>query len=355
MGFELLTEADYVLDACGREVPPPGYRFVDLPRVIPFHSAVRATLGTGTLCGSMSGPSVFPEEVTANGEWSQDNTTNNVGPVGPFADSGSRRFELLFDDSTNKVRAFFSADVGASWAEVDAANAPDAATDGGSPAPSLYLYFGVVQDSGRNLFLVFWDTDFTISLKSFSMATGTWGATVKSVLGYLSTSLPVSDNTGFGVAYRASDNSVWMMFAAGLTAAGTIPNRVRGARCDLSSSTWDLALTNLSTADDTDLHDWQVAGMTGPDSAGDLHLFFVAYSNVAFLPLPPFTNTIYHRVLHADNSLGALGVVASTTSVASSLKFTRVGYPYLCLPACSFSRTSSPSMAAALRFASFVA
>ena len=37
MGLELLTQADYVLNACGRPVPPPGFKFVDLPRIIPFH------------------------------------------------------------------------------------------------------------------------------------------------------------------------------------------------------------------------------------------------------------------------------------------------------------------------------
>lgn len=35
--LELLTQADYVLSPCGRPVPPAGYRFIDLPRVIPFH------------------------------------------------------------------------------------------------------------------------------------------------------------------------------------------------------------------------------------------------------------------------------------------------------------------------------
>lgn len=37
MGLELLSQADYVLNACGRPVPPKGYRFVDLPKMIPFH------------------------------------------------------------------------------------------------------------------------------------------------------------------------------------------------------------------------------------------------------------------------------------------------------------------------------
>lgn len=37
MGLELLTQADYVLNACGRPVPPKGTKFVDLPRIISFH------------------------------------------------------------------------------------------------------------------------------------------------------------------------------------------------------------------------------------------------------------------------------------------------------------------------------
>jgi hypothetical protein len=37
MGLELLTQADYVLNACGRPVPPKGFRFVDLPKFISFH------------------------------------------------------------------------------------------------------------------------------------------------------------------------------------------------------------------------------------------------------------------------------------------------------------------------------
>jgi hypothetical protein len=40
MGLELLTQADYVLNACGRPTPPKGYRFVDLPRIIPYHQTI---------------------------------------------------------------------------------------------------------------------------------------------------------------------------------------------------------------------------------------------------------------------------------------------------------------------------
>jgi hypothetical protein len=37
MALEILREADMVLNACGRPSPPAGYRWVDLPRVIPFY------------------------------------------------------------------------------------------------------------------------------------------------------------------------------------------------------------------------------------------------------------------------------------------------------------------------------
>lgn len=42
MALELLTQADYVLNACGRPVPPRGYKFVDLPRIIGYQAQVTA-------------------------------------------------------------------------------------------------------------------------------------------------------------------------------------------------------------------------------------------------------------------------------------------------------------------------
>ena len=48
MGFELLKEADMVLDSCGRPSPPPGFKFVDLPRVINFTTIVP---GSGNVAG----------------------------------------------------------------------------------------------------------------------------------------------------------------------------------------------------------------------------------------------------------------------------------------------------------------
>lgn len=43
-----LREADMVLDACGRRQPPPGYRWVDLPAVLPFNWSQFATVAPVT-------------------------------------------------------------------------------------------------------------------------------------------------------------------------------------------------------------------------------------------------------------------------------------------------------------------
>ena len=62
MGLELLKEADYILDACGRPVPPPGYKFVDLPRIIPYQTTVLNT-GEG---GISATPTLFRLTNNAN-------------------------------------------------------------------------------------------------------------------------------------------------------------------------------------------------------------------------------------------------------------------------------------------------
>lgn len=55
MGLELLTQADYVLNACGRPIPPKGYKFVDLPKIIPFHQTISTTPGeTGSILDEVS-------------------------------------------------------------------------------------------------------------------------------------------------------------------------------------------------------------------------------------------------------------------------------------------------------------
>lgn len=43
--LELLTQADMVLNACGRPIPPAGYRWVDLPRIIPYQRVLAAGVG----------------------------------------------------------------------------------------------------------------------------------------------------------------------------------------------------------------------------------------------------------------------------------------------------------------------
>lgn len=57
--LELLTQADFVLNACGRPQPPPGYRWVDLPRILAFQTLLPA--GTGQVVSRVqnTGNTVF--------------------------------------------------------------------------------------------------------------------------------------------------------------------------------------------------------------------------------------------------------------------------------------------------------
>ena len=68
MGLELLTQAEYVLNACGRPVPPPGFKFVDLPRIIPFQSQYTRQGGNpeGEINLVGTGPTQNRVENTAN-------------------------------------------------------------------------------------------------------------------------------------------------------------------------------------------------------------------------------------------------------------------------------------------------
>jgi hypothetical protein len=76
MGLELLTQADYVLNACGRPVPPKGFRFVDLPKIISFHQqfqlpAWNMPAAPDTLNGDFTVQSTGSTQL-------QFNVTNNV-------------------------------------------------------------------------------------------------------------------------------------------------------------------------------------------------------------------------------------------------------------------------------------
>ena len=66
MGLELLSQADYVLNACGRPVPPAGYRFVNLPKIIPFHE---------TLTTNPGGTATILDELTSGLQWTNISTS----------------------------------------------------------------------------------------------------------------------------------------------------------------------------------------------------------------------------------------------------------------------------------------
>jgi hypothetical protein len=85
MGLELLTQADYVLNACGRPVPPPGYKFVDLPKIIPFHRtyAPQGSLSPDPPGGfnTVSGPAQNRVENTSNTLFIVKGIMLNTDPV----------------------------------------------------------------------------------------------------------------------------------------------------------------------------------------------------------------------------------------------------------------------------------
>lgn len=77
MGLELLTQADMVLDACGRFQAPPGFKFVDLPRAIPVSaSSVSPVEGPGT---TSTGPFTVRTENRAKTLFLCD----SIGVLGP--------------------------------------------------------------------------------------------------------------------------------------------------------------------------------------------------------------------------------------------------------------------------------
>ncbi len=112
MGLELLTQADYVLNACGRPVPPPGYKFVDLPKIIPFHHRIQ--IGSQSYC-----------YVAENGGVQFTNisglpVTLNIGASGPFVvvDGTTITINGEINAGTLTISQFL-----ALWASVPAATA----------------------------------------------------------------------------------------------------------------------------------------------------------------------------------------------------------------------------------------
>jgi hypothetical protein len=250
----------------------------------------------------------FPDLVSSTSQASQDGSSvGNFATFGPFEDGTGVRFLILQDITVSppKLRAFKSLDTGSTWSEQDAAGAPDSADDSGSPSPGIFNLFAAVRNSTaavRDVYVVYWATDFTIRLVTFHMATGLWGAQIASTLGYLTGGQP-SNTTGFGAAYRSTDNSVWMMFPSGQDTITPVGDRVSGAKCIVGGA-WDVALTYLSPGPGTDNdRNYFTAGMV-TDSGGAVHCFMTAKrSNILG------ASSILHRVIHADNSLSAIDVI----------------------------------------------
>jgi len=265
----------------------------------------------------------FPILVTNDADWGSDLKGFNAGAMGPFED-GDNRYMILQDPATFNMRAYKRAGAGA-FAEMDSGNAPPCADDTGSPAPGVYQYFGVVQNpAAQKLYTVYFNAAFNIELAEFDTATDTWGTIFTSVLTYLFPGLPGSTTAGnMGVAYRSTDDSVWMMFPSGIDGVTPVTLRVSGAKCDLTGGGWDAVLTPLGETNPLDLHTWASAGMV-PDSAGNIHCFFAA-NNTSILDPPG--SAIWHQVIHTNNSLSALDKITESLLVGSASRYVSISYP----------------------------
>lgn len=110
MGLELLREADMVLNACGRPVPPPGFKFVDLPRALgffgtmtsgeglavttPFQNRVQNTSNTLFLCKGLSVSGTAGSELQFRVKWPSgrflaQSLSGNNGASGPCFPNGA--------------------------------------------------------------------------------------------------------------------------------------------------------------------------------------------------------------------------------------------------------------------------
>lgn len=270
----------------------------------------------------------FPELISSISTVSND-TNGNVAAPGPYEDGTTTRFIFLIDSNTDPtapvMRAFKTVDSGETWAEQDAGNAPVTGSDIGSPAPGLYQYYTTVRNGDlavRDVYVIYWSINFLVTIKTFHMATGLWGTAFESTLGYLTSNQPTSINTGFGGAYRASDNSVWFMVGTGQDSVSVpaVGNRVNGAKFALSSTTWDGAYTALAAPTGTDNdHEYLVTGMV-TDSANNVHCFYTKIRN----SFPIVGSAVFHQVIHTDGSLSTLQTI---DTISSSLVFSGNAYP----------------------------
>ena len=326
MSIRQLKEADLLLSECGRPVAPAGARYVDLPHCLTFRQQV-----TGGAAGALglSFP-FFPDNVTFQQDFFESGVTgelpppsspeitagagfnaegNQVDQPGPWSDGGNRRFMILYDKAGLKIRAYKSTDAGITWAEVNAAGAPAVSND--AVAPNFFEFYGVARDANpaiRRIYCAVWDTDQTVSQVTFDMSTELWGAKVKSTLAYVSTL--IEPDSGFTVAYSPSDNSlVVALNVESVLIGGNQYDRSDYAKFHIGSQTWDAAWTRCGTPDSTvDARAWLVQGAC-VDGVGNVHFQF----NVAAGGLA--ASSLYHQVLHLDNSLSTSDLVITVTHV----------------------------------------
>lgn len=240
----------------------------------------------------------FPNQITDTAYLSQGGISNNYGSTGPFGNGVTDRYMILLmpDVAVPELQAWKSADNGITWAKVDGGNSPLIKANDAR----LWDYYSVTRNQDplvHVLYTVYWAADGTLRLIPFDMDTATWGAPIASAL------VPPepeqvpfgTDLTGFGIAHRSTDNSVWIAVQGGTNIIGPVFNSVYGAKCVIGGA-WDAAFTLLGSITS---YTEQVVGMV-VDSLGNAHLIMsVVYNNIGLAP----PNALVHRVIHFDDTL----------------------------------------------------
>lgn len=239
-------------------------------------------------------------------------TTNNPGTFGPFGHGGNAYCILSTTQGGNdpcNVVCYKSsgADYG-TWAEQDAANAPDVpANSGGFPRTG---YAAVRHSTLPVIYVIYWGTDGFLHMKPFDMSTDTWGVDVGSALGYGASPAFGTENVLSHVptaAYRGSDNSVWVSIVRSLGPSGA--TRAYAAKLLINSGTWDPNWTLVGTEDAVSLEFWWPVGMRA-DSQNRVHMIMQqTCTGFECLIGPGQFGRLWHQCIKTDNSLGAASLV----------------------------------------------
>lgn len=318
MGLELLTQADYVLNACGRAVPPKGYKFVDLPKFLPFHvqfgsAAVAVSPYAIILSGSQPPdpvePSQFLGAAVTPGQFSSVSAVAGsnlpafgLGRIGPYA-YGTTLTVFLLDASAGKVRAFSSANGGVTWAELDAAHAPscfgastiDGAGNLGCAQNGSTVYVGYFSGSSANPLL---------TIQKFNLSTGVWGTALVSTLSTTAGVGPTqqAEANQITLVYRPADDSVFFITTINVfNSVGScfyaqcFPNGIGWV------NTFVLLSTPLPLSGNQVGNEFQVACL---DNQGNICCAFSGSDGTT----GPSGQKLYlwFRRIHPDNSLGTL-------------------------------------------------